>query len=363
MPVPKRGGPAHLMPLSDPARKPVRPIAKTRSKPAPVVLNAGFSGVGKLTVWRPADAFDRFPVSRARLPGARHGPRNRRALLLGAGRLRSSRRSAGIRAFPHLLRRPGRGVEAKREITQPAVLTVSIATLAAVRERDIEPGFVAGHSLGEYSALVAAGAMKFQEAVQLVHERGRCMQEAVPQGVGAMAALLGIDSETSAEVCRQAADGQVVSPANINSPGQIVIAGHAEAVSRAAELAKRSGARRAVMLEVSAPFHCALMTPARVAMEPRLDSAAFADLQVPLVNNWQAREVRIGAEAREGLKQQIPNPVLWEQTIRHLVARGVDRYLEVGPGRVLTGLMRAIDRKLSAYSTHDLASLEAIPAE
>lgn len=251
----------------------------------------------------------------------------------------------------------------RTEITQPAVLTASIATLAAVRERGIEPAFVAGHSLGEYSALVAAGAMKFREAVQLVHERGRCMQEAVPQGVGAMAALLGIDGEAAADVCRHAADGQVVSPANVNSPGQIVIAGHAEAVSRAVELAKQSGARRAVMLEVSAPFHCALMTPARTTMEPRLDSTAFADLQVPLVNNWQAREVLTGTEAREGLKQQIPNPVLWEQTIRHLVAQGVDRYLEVGPGRVLTGLMRAIDRKLSAHSTHDLASLEGIPAE
>ena len=258
----------------------------------------------------------------------------------------------------------GPAEELKRtEITQPAVLTVSIATLAAVRERGIEPAFVAGHSLGEYSALVAAGAMKFREAVQLVHERGRCMQEAVPPGVGAMAALLGIDAEAAADVCRQAADGQVVSPANINSPGQIVIAGHAEAVSRAADLAKQSGARRAVMLEVSAPFHCALMAPARAAMEPRLDSTAFADLQVPLVNNWQAREVRAGTEAREGLKQQIPNPVLWEQTIRHLVAQGVDRYLEVGPGRVLTGLMRAIDRKLSAQSTHDLASLEGISVE
>ena len=257
----------------------------------------------------------------------------------------------------------GPAEELKRtEITQPAVLTASIATLAAVRERGIEPAFVAGHSLGEYSALVAAGAMKFQEAVRLVHERGRCMQQAVPQGVGAMAALLGIDPKAAADVCRQAANGQVVSPANINSPGQIVIAGHAEAVSRAVDLAKQSGARRAVLLEVSAPFHCALMKPARAAMEPRLDSAAFADLQVPLVNNWQAREVRTGNEAREGLKQQIPSPVLWEQTIRHLAAKGVERFLEVGPGRVLTGLMRAIDRRLSAHSTHDLASLERIPA-
>ena len=250
----------------------------------------------------------------------------------------------------------------RTEITQPAVLTASIATLAALRERGIQPTFVAGHSLGEYSALVAAGAIRFREAVRLVHERGRHMQAAVPQGVGAMAALLGIDPEAAAGVCRQAANGQVVSPANINSPGQIVIAGHAEAVSRAVELAKQAGARRAVMLEVSAPFHCTLMAPARAALEPRLDSTAFADLKVPLVNNWQAGEVRTGAKAREGLKRQIPNPVLWEQTIRYLAAQNVDRYVEVGPGRVLTGLMRSIDRKLPAHSTHDLASLEGIPA-
>ena len=250
----------------------------------------------------------------------------------------------------------------RTEITQPAVLTASVATLAALRERDIEPAFVAGHSLGEYSALVAAGAISFQKAVQLVHERGRHMQAAVPQGVGAMAALLGIDAEAAADVCQRAANGQVVSPANINSPGQIVIAGHAEAVSRAVDLAKQAGVRRAVMLEVSAPFHCALMTPARAALEPRLDSTAFADLKVPLVNNWQAREVRTGTQAREGLKQQIPNPVLWEQSIRYLATQGVDRYVEVGPGRVLTGLMRSIDRKLPAHSTHDLASLEGIPA-
>lgn len=250
----------------------------------------------------------------------------------------------------------------RTEITQPAVLTTSIATLAALRERDIEPAFVAGHSLGEYSALVAAGSIGFREAVQLVYERGSYMQKAVPQGVGAMAALLGIDAEATASVCQQAADGQVVAPANINSPGQIVVAGHAEAVSRAVELAKHAGARRAVMLEVSAPFHCALMAPARVAMEPRLDSTAFADLDVPLVNNWQASEVRTGTEAREGLKHQIPNPVLWEQSVRYLAGQNVGRFVEVGPGRVLTGLMRSIDRKLPAHSTHDLASLEGIPA-
>ncbi|MCY4189396.1 MAG: ACP S-malonyltransferase [Bryobacterales bacterium] len=250
----------------------------------------------------------------------------------------------------------------RTEITQPAVLTVSVAHLAALRERGVDPDFVAGHSLGEYSALVAAGSIRFREAVQLVHERGRRMQAAVREGVGAMAALLGIGAEAVGEICQRAAEGQVVSPANINSPQQVVIAGHAAAVARAVELAKQAGARRAVMLDVSAPFHCALMAPASAALEPRLNSTAFADLEVPLVNNWQARVVRAGEEARDGLKRQIANPVLWEQTVRFLAGRNVDRYVEVGPGRVLTGLMRSIDRRLPAYSTHDLASLEGVPA-
>ncbi len=250
----------------------------------------------------------------------------------------------------------------KTEITQPAILTASIAALAVLRERGVEPDFVAGHSLGEYSALVAAGSIGFGEAVRLVHLRGQYMQAAVPQGVGAMAALLGIDARTAARVCEEAAEAQIVSSANLNSPSQIVIAGHAEAVTRAVEIAKRAGARKAVLLEVSAPFHCALMDPAREALTPDLDAAAFADLKVPLVNNWQAAEVRLGEAAREGLKQQIPNPVLWDPVIRHLASRKIDRFVEVGPGRVLTGLMRGIDRSLAASSTHNLNSLESISA-
>ncbi len=248
------------------------------------------------------------------------------------------------------------------ENTQPAILTVSIATFEVLREKGIQPDYVAGHSLGEYSALVAAGSMGFQDAVRLVRKRGRCMQEAVPAGVGAMAALLGISAETAEQVCNSVAQGQVVSPANLNSPMQIVIAGHAEAVGRAVQAAKAAGARRAVLLEVSAPFHCALMEPARDAMAADLDGADFKDLQVPLVNNWEAREITTGAEAREGLKQQIPNPVLWARSVQRLASRNVSRFVEVGPGRVLTGLLRAIDRTLPGSSTHDVKSVEEIAA-
>lgn len=250
----------------------------------------------------------------------------------------------------------------RTEFTQPAILTVSIATLAVLRERGLRADFVAGHSLGEYSALVAAGSIPFREAVRLVRKRGRCMQEAVPEGTGAMAALLGLDAAAVERVCREAAQGEVVSPANLNSPAQTVIAGHAGAVGRAVGLAKAAGARRAVLLEVSAPFHCALMEPAREALAPDLDALAFSDLQVPLVNNWQARPIRTGAEAREGLKRQIPNAVLWERTIRCLASAGVTRCVEVGPGRVLTGLLRGIDRSLAGSSAHDWNSLEKIVA-
>lgn len=244
--------------------------------------------------------------------------------------------------------------------TQPAILTVSVATLAVLREKGVRAHYVAGHSLGEYSALVAAGSIAFADAVRLVRRRGACMQEAVPEGVGAMAALIGINVAAVQAVCESVAQGQVVGPANVNSANQIVIAGHAEAVGRAVEAAKTSGARRAVMLEVSAPFHCALMAPAREAMEPYLDATDFQDLEIPLVNNWRAEEIVTGADARQGLKQQIPNPVQWSSTIQQLASRQVGRFIEVGPGRVLTGLLRSIDRSLRGSSTHDLASVEAI---
>ena len=246
------------------------------------------------------------------------------------------------------------------ENTQPAILTCSIAALAAVRERGLEPDFVAGHSLGEYSALVAAGAISFRDAVQLVRKRGRFMQDAVPAGVGAMAAILSMEPEKVVAVCAQAAEGQVVSPANYNSPGQIVIAGHAAAVQRAVDLAVAAGAKKAVLLQVSAPFHCSLMEPARDRLAPELDAIAFDDLKTPLVNNVSAAIITSGAEAREGLKRQVPSPVLWEQSIQRLAAEGVEFYLEVGPGRVLTGLLRSIDRALEGSAVGDLAGLEKL---
>ena len=246
------------------------------------------------------------------------------------------------------------------ENTQPAILTTSVAVLAAAREKRLEGDYVAGHSLGEYSALVAAGSIDFTDAVKLVRNRGRYMQEAVPTGVGAMAAILGLSGEVVNEVCEQAAQGQVVSPANLNSPGQVVIAGHTEAVERVAEAAKEAGARKAIMLNVSAPFHCALMEPARDRLTPELDAIEFRDLETPLVNNADANELSSGEAAREGLKKQIPNPVLWEMSVRRLVELGVDRFIEVGSGRVLTGLLRNIDRSFKGVAVGDRASLEKL---
>jgi len=246
------------------------------------------------------------------------------------------------------------------ENTQPALLTVSVAAFEVLRVRGWQPDYVAGHSLGEYSALVAAGCLRFTDAVRLVRKRGQYMQEAVPPGVGAMAALLKLPDGKLDAVLAEAAQGQVVSAANLNSPDQVVIAGNAEAVKRAAELAKAAGARRAVMLPVSAPFHCALMRPAQERLRADLDTTQFADLACPLVNNWQAREVRSGAEAREGLFQQVPNPVRWTDTIRYLAAQGVTRFVEVGAGSVLTGLLRNIDSSLTGLSFGEPADLDKL---
>ena len=197
------------------------------------------------------------------------------------------------------------------ENTQPALLTVSIAACAVLKERGLAPDYVAGHSLGEYSALVAAGSLAFADAVRLVRRRGQYMQQAVAPGVGAMAALLKLPEDKLDAVLAEASQGEVVSAANLNSPDQVVIAGHAGAVARAIDLARAAGAKRAVLLPVSAPFHCALMKPAQEKLRADLDAADFRDLACPLFNNWQAREIRMGAEAREGLYQQVPNPVRW----------------------------------------------------
>jgi [acyl-carrier-protein] S-malonyltransferase len=246
--------------------------------------------------------------------------------------------------------------------TQPAILTVSVAAAMVLREKGIPADYVAGHSLGEYSALVAAGSLSLFDAVQLVHKRGQYMQEAVPVGQGAMAAILGLDGALLDEICRQAAQGEVVSPANLNSPGQVVIAGSAAAVARAVELAKGRGAKRAIMLNVSAPFHCALMKPAQDRLSVDLDATQVEDPHVPLVNNVNAQVVTSASVVREGLKQQVTAPVRWEESIRRLRAEGVELFVEVGPGKVLSGLVRQIDRAAECLRVEDSATLSEVTA-
>jgi [acyl-carrier-protein] S-malonyltransferase len=246
--------------------------------------------------------------------------------------------------------------------TQPAILTVSVAAAAVLREEGVHPDFVAGHSLGEYSALVAAGALSLADAVQLVHKRGQYMQEAVPVGQGAMAVILGLDGAPLEEICREAAQGEVVSPANLNCPGQVVIAGSAAAVARAAEMARGRGAKRALMLNVSAPFHCALMKPAQDRLSVDLDATHLEDPQVPLVDNVNAQVVTSASAIREALKHQVTSPVRWEESIRRLRAEGVELFVEVGPGKVLSGLVRQIDRAAACLRVEDSATLSEILA-
>ncbi len=242
--------------------------------------------------------------------------------------------------------------------TQPALLTVSVATYAILAEKSVAPDYVAGHSLGEYSAVVAAGGLGLVDAVNLVRLRGGYMQEAVLPGEGAMAAILGLAPAQVAEICKKAANGQVVSPANLNSPEQTVISGHAAAVKRAVEIASASGAKRAVVLPVSAPFHCELMLPAQTRLAEDLRRAAFAPLRVPLVNNVDAEVVSSGEEVRQGLSRQVSLPVRWEECMRELIDQGVSTFVEVGPGRVLTGLLRQIDRSVHCFNVEDEKSLQ-----
>jgi [acyl-carrier-protein] S-malonyltransferase len=246
------------------------------------------------------------------------------------------------------------------ENTQPALLTVSVAAYEVLRELGYQPGLVAGHSLGEYSALVAAGSLKFADAVRLVRNRGRYMQEAVPAGVGAMAAILKPPMEKLDEILAAAAQGEVVSAANFNSPDQLVIAGHAGAVARASEALKAAGAKRAVPLPVSAPFHCALMAPAQQRLKADLDATGFADLRVPLINNVDAKLVTTGAEARQGLYRQVPGAVQWAASMKLLAAQGVTRAVECGAGAVLSGLMRQIDGNVKMAKFGEPADLDKV---
>jgi [acyl-carrier-protein] S-malonyltransferase len=245
------------------------------------------------------------------------------------------------------------------ENTQPAILTVSTAAYRALAGKGIVPDFVAGHSLGEYSALVAAGGVEFSAAVKLVRARGKYMQEAVPAGQGAMAAILGLSPTEVADICKKAAENDVVSPANLNSPEQTVISGSAAAVKRAVEIASQSGAKRAVILPVSAPFHCALMLPAQQRLEPDLRATPFSALKIPLVTNVDAQAITTGDEARDALIRQVTAPVRWLDSVREMIESGVTVFLEVGPGKVLSGLLRQIDRSVRVFNVEDSASLNS----
>ena len=242
--------------------------------------------------------------------------------------------------------------------TQPAILTTSVAAYRVLEEKGIAPDYVAGHSLGEYSALVASGCLSLPEAVVTVRNRGTYMQEAVPAGQGAMAALLGLPLPEVQQVCEQAAQGQVVVPANLNSPGQIVISGHKEAVERAAAAAKDAGAKRAILLPVSAPFHSSLLQPAAARLESDFQRIRFSGLSIPLVTNVDADIIETPQAARDALLRQVPAPVRWEESMRKLIELGCDCFIEVGPGKVLAGLLRQIDRSVRALSVEDPASLE-----
>jgi [acyl-carrier-protein] S-malonyltransferase len=241
--------------------------------------------------------------------------------------------------------------------TQPALLAASIAALRALEAEGLRPDWVAGHSLGEYSALVASGVMSLSDALRTVRLRGRFMQEAVPVGVGAMAAILGLDLAEVQKACREAARDETVSPANINSPGQVVIAGHATAVDRALDLCRAAGAKRAVRLSVSAPFHCALMRPAQDRLAQHLAGISFVEPRVPLVNNVDARVVRDAAACRDGLVRQVAAPVRWEESVRVLIAEGVETFVEVGPGGVLAGLIKRISKGARVLPVEDPGTL------
>jgi len=250
--------------------------------------------------------------------------------------------------------------------TQPAILTLSVAATRVLAEKGITPDFVAGHSLGEYSGLVAAGSLRFADAVKLVRKRGTYMREAVPAGQGAMAAIMGLSPAVVQDACKRAAEGEICSAANLNSPEQTVISGHAGAVKRAVEIASQLGAKRSMVLAVSATFHSALMMPAQEKLEKDLNATTLVDLQVPLVTNVDADSIRQGEEARSALIRQVTMPVRWEESMRMLLDEGVNTFVEVGPGRVLTGLMRQIERSVATLNVEDekslLATVEKIAA-
>ena len=246
------------------------------------------------------------------------------------------------------------------EITQPAILTMSIAVQRALQEKGITPQFVAGHSLGEYSAHVAAGTFSFADAVRTVRNRGRYMQEAVPAGQGGMAAILGMDLAQVESVCADAAQGEVVAPANINSPQQVAISGHQTAVQRAADLANKRGAKKTVILKVSAPFHCALMQPAQDRLAPDLKALQFSNPKIPVIANVDAEPKTSGEASRDALIRQVTGAVQWTLCMKKLISLGVQRFIEAGPGKALTGLMRQIDRSQNCVNVENETTLQKV---
>jgi [acyl-carrier-protein] S-malonyltransferase len=245
--------------------------------------------------------------------------------------------------------------------TQPAILTVSVAALRALQaETGLEPSCTAGHSLGEYSALVCAGGLSFADAVRIVRQRGLFMQEAVPVGQGAMAAVMGLEGEALEALCREAAQGEIVAPANYNSPGQVVIAGHAGAVDRAIALSKEQGAKRALLLPVSAPFHCALMQPAGERLQGVLDAVSVHPLRIPVVTNVEAAPNHDAGRIKDLLVKQVSAPVRWDASVEAMAAMGVERFIEIGPGKVLAGLIKRIAKGSVVLNVEDSSGIQTL---
>jgi [acyl-carrier-protein] S-malonyltransferase len=296
-----------------------------------------FPGQGSQAVCMGKDFFERFPVARQTFEEADEALGKRLSQLCFEGPEDQLRLT---------------------ENTQPAILTVSVAAWRVLEEKRIKAGFVSGHSLGEYSAHVAAGTISFADAVRTVRNRGKYMQEAVPVGTGAMAAILGMSLDAVGAVCGGAAQGEVCEPANINSPEQIVISGHAAAVERAVKLAQERGAKRAILLPVSAPFHCSLMKPAQERLAVDLQNLEFAAPKIPVVCNVYAKPVEDAESSREALVRQVTGSVKWSDSMQLLISCGVQTFVEVGPGKVLCGLMRQIDRSKKCLNIEDEASLQ-----